>query len=274
MLCASQETLDEEAEVASQAQSLGLQAEVLDAAATAKLDPNLTMNVAGAVHFPQDAHLDPARFIAMLRNGIRTMGGSIQHDCPIDHIETGTGKVRAVSGPKGHFQADHFVIAAGSWTRTLARQVRLDLPLQPGKGYSLTLPNPPQLPDLCSILTEAKVAVTPMGRSLRFAGTMEIGGLNHEIDPRRVRGITKAVERYLPAFSEREFRELEPWVGLRPVSPDGVPYLGRAPGLQNLVIATGHAMMGLSLGPVSGKLVTGLLLGRTCPARLDVNRFS
>lgn len=274
MLCETQHGLDEEAEVATQARSLGLQADVLDAAATAKLDPSITMNITGAVHFVQDAHLDPARFMAVLRQRIQAMGGEIRYDCPIDTIETGSGKTIAVSGLQGRFTADHFVIAAGSWTRGLARQIRLNLPLQPGKGYSLTLPTPPQLPQLCSIFAEAKVAITPMGSSLRFAGTMEIGGLNHDINPRRIRGITKAVERYFPAFSEVDFKGIDPWVGLRPVSPDGVPYLGTAPGLKNLVVATGHAMMGLSLGPVTGKIATGLLMGQKPLPQLDVARFS
>ncbi len=277
MLCETQKALDEEAEVAAQANELGLKTRLLDAKAAALLDPGITMNIAGAVHFEDDCHLDPARFLVSLRQRIENMGGQILHGCEIDEITFHHGKVTAVSGPNGKFEAEHFVIAGGAWSPGLLRQIKLRLPMQSGKGYSLTLSNPRQLPQICSILTEAKVAVTPMGNSLRFAGTMEIGGLGTEINPARVRGIVKAAARYFPEFEIGDFEGIQPWVGLRPVSPDGMPYLGKAPGLENLVVATGHAMMGLSLAPVTGKLVTEILTNRTPAIAIDAlspGRFS
>lgn len=269
MLCESQETLDEEAEVAEQARELGLNAKLLDARAAAALDPGINMNIAGAVHFADDCHLDPARFLASLTNRIGQMGGKIIHDCAIDEITFRDEKVSAVSGSNRTFEADAFVIAGGAWSPGLLKQIGLRLPMQSGKGYSLTLPKPTQLPQLCSILAEAKVAVTPMGESLRFAGTMEVGGLGTEINPARVRGIIKAATRYFPDFKISDFDGVEPWVGLRPVSPDGMPYLGKVPRLDNLVVATGHAMMGLSLAPVTGKLVADILTNRTPSIALD-----
>jgi D-amino-acid dehydrogenase len=115
------------------------------------------------------------------------------------------------------------------------------------------------MPHLCSIFAEAKVAITPMGDQLRFGGTMEVGGLDLTINPARVRGIVKSVHAYFPKFHESHFSNVTPWAGLRPVSPDGIPYLGIIAGLPNLIVATGHAMMGLSLAPVSGRLVADLL---------------
>jgi D-amino-acid dehydrogenase len=179
----------------------------------------------------------------------------------IDTLETRDGKVSALSGGGRRFEGSQFVIAGGSWSPALLRQAGLKLPLQAGKGYSLTLSTPPELPQICSIFVEAKVAITPMAGSLRFAGTMEVGGLDLSINPSRVRGIVKSVNAYFPGFSEADFAGIKPWAGLRPVSPDGIPYLGNVPGLSNLIAATGHAMMGLSLGPVSGRLVAGLLTG-------------
>ena len=131
--------------------------------------------------------------------------------------------------------------------------------MQAGKGYSLTMEDPRQLPSLCSICTEARVAVTPMDGRLRFGGTMEITGLDDSIARRRVEGIARAVPQYFPAFSEHDFDEIAPWAGLRPLSPDGLPYLGRTARWKNLVVATGHAMMGLSLAPATGKIVADLL---------------
>lgn len=263
MLCKTAKGLAEEAEVAESARQIGLKAEVLDGVATAALDPAITMDVAGAVWFPQDCHLDPMRFMASMRRRILAEGGMIESGVTIDRLETGNGRVIAVSGGGRRFEGGKFVIAGGSWSAGLLEMVGLKLPLQAGKGYSLTLPTPPELPELCSIFAEAKVAITPMGSALRFGGTMEVGGLDLTINPARVHGIIKSVNAYFPRFSEQDFAGIAPWTGLRPVSPDGIPYLGQVAGLPNLIAATGHAMMGLSLGPVSGRLVADLLAGDT-----------
>jgi D-amino-acid dehydrogenase len=190
------------------------------------------------------------------------MGGEVEFGVRVDGWEFGGGRVQAVKAGGRSIDGTRFVVAGGSWSTGLLRGVGLRLPLQAGKGYSLTLDNPPELPRLCSIFAEAKVAVTPIGGALRFAGTMEVGGLDRGIDPLRVRGILRSVPRYFPRFRDSDFEGVEPWAGLRPVSPDGVPYLGAVPGFSNLVAATGHAMMGLSLAPVSGRLVADLLAGR------------
>lgn len=273
MLCREPSTLEEEAKLARQACELGLQAEVLGPAQIARLDPGIRMKVAGGVHYAEDAHLDPGRVLQVLTREILAMGGRIHHDWEVHAIRQERGRVRAVSGPKGDLQADHYAIAGGAWSAGLLRSLRIRLPLQPGKGYSLTLPKPAQLPTLCSILTEARLAVTPIGDALRIAGTMEIGDRSLEVDPRRLRGIIKSVPHYFPAFEESDFETLKPWVGLRPVSPDGLPYLGLAPGLDNLIIASGHAMMGLSLGPITGKRVAGMLAGEAPIPQLDPARF-
>lgn len=263
MLCKTAKGLDEEAHVAAEAREIGLQADVLDAAATAALDTDITMDVAGAIHFPQDCHLSPMRFMASMRRRVLALGGEIESGVTISQIDTQGGRVVAVAGGGRRFEGGKFVIAGGSWSAELLEQVGLRLPLQAGKGYSLTLPAPPELPRLCSIFAEAKVAITPMDGSLRFGGTMEVGGLDLSVNPARVRGIVRSVHAYFPKFSEADFEGIRPWAGLRPVSPDGVPYLGEVPGFANLTAATGHAMMGLSLGPVSGRLVADLLAGDT-----------
>ena len=261
MLCKTAKGLDEEQEMAAAAHEIGLQAEVLDAKATAALDPDITMDVAGSVYFPQDCHLDPARFVGSMRRRILELGGQIECGVNISQIETKQGRVTAVAGGGRRFEGGQFLIAGGSWSAGLLETIGLKLPLQAGKGYSLTLPTPPELPRLCSIFAEAKVAITPMGQSLRFGGTMEVGGLDLSINSARVHGIIKSVHAYFPKFSESDFSNIHPWAGLRPVSPDGVPYLGKVAGLPNLIAATGHAMMGLSLAPVSGRLVADLLAG-------------
>ena len=142
--------------------------------------------------------------------------------------------------------------------------------MQAGKGYSLTMTNPRQLPERCSICTEARLAVTPMDGALRFGGTMEIAGTDESITQRRVRGIIRAVPDYFPAFAESDFADIQPWSGLRPVSPDGMPYIGRTQRWNNLTVATGHAMMGLSLAPATGKIIADLLSSEQSPVPLDL----
>jgi len=163
-----------------------------------------------------------------------------------------------------------FVLAGGAWSPRLAHELGLHLPIQAGKGYSLTLPKPPQLPQLCSICTEARLAVTPMGSALRIGGTMEIAGLNEDINPVRVRGIIKSALQYFPAFKESDFDGIQPWRGLRPCSPDGLPYIGRTAKFANLSFASGHAMMGLSLGPITGQLIAQILSGEKPPFDLSL----
>ena len=143
---------------------------------------------------------------------------------------------------------------------------------QAGKGYSLTLTAPPRIPELCSILSEARVAVTPIGSSLRFGGTMELSGLDSSIRTERVQTIAQAATRYFPELRLEEFLNVKPWVGLRPCSPDGLPYIGRFARYPNLCAATGHAMMGMSLGPVTGRLVAEIVSGEV--PSLDIGALS
>lgn len=262
MLCRTGHALEEEAGTARRANELGIPAQVLSAQETARLDPNVRMNIEGAVYFPRDCHLIPDRFLRLLRDAVTRGGGRILWNTEVLRWNTHGRRVRGVATPAGDITGDAFVLAGGAWSPSLTRSLGLRLPMQAGKGYTLTLAQPRQLPRVCAIFTEARVAVTPMGSSLRFGGTMEIAGVNEDINPVRIQGIVQSVPRYYPDFKARDFDGITPWRGLRPVSPDGLPYLGWSRAHDNLVVATGHAMMGLSLAPISGKLVADLLSGR------------
>ena len=255
MLCKTQHALDEEARTAPTANALGVPAEVLDAKATAALDPAVTMDIAGSVYFPKDCHLSPERFMAALRGELEKMGVTFHNDTTVKGWRTEGRRVLAVETSRGEMEADEFALCGGAWTPGILRGLRSQLPMQAGKGYSLTLAKPRELPQLCAIFTEARVAVTPMNGALRFGGTMQIAGLDETINARRVAGIVKAVSRYYPQFSPDDFADVKPWAGLRPCSPDGMPFIGRIRAYDNLSTATGHAMMGLSLAPITGKLM-------------------
>ncbi len=291
MLCQEQHTLDEEARTAELARSLGIPAEVLDSKQTAALDPGACLDIAGAVYFPLDCHLTPGRFMAVLQQqceqaGVKFIWNSEVADWRIENrriraAKAGTPRCgvqtaqRAV--PTGEIEADEFILCGGSWSPLLARKLGLDLPIQAGKGYSLTLPKPRQLPQICSILVEARVAVTPMDGALRVGGTMEIAGLNEDVNPVRVRGIVKSFCRYFPEFRTEDFDGIQPWRGLRPCSPDGLPYVGRTRKFENVSLATGHSMMGMSLGPVTGRLMAEILAGEkpaTDIALLSPDRYN
>jgi D-amino-acid dehydrogenase len=274
MLCRTRHALDEASETAAMARALGIAAEVLDPKAVAALDPGIRMEVEGAVYFPGDRHMTPDRFVTQMQDRLAADGVDFAWDTEVAgwRIERDR-RVRAVATRDGgEIEGDEFVLAGGSWTPRIARQLDLALPIEAGKGYSLTLPAPPRLPAICAILAEARLAVTPMGNALRFAGTMEMAGLDEAISPVRIQGVIAAATTYYPEIKAADFVGISPWRGLRPCSPDGMPYIGRTARYANLSIAAGHAMMGMSLGPVTGELMAEILSGR--PPTLDLTLVS
>jgi D-amino-acid dehydrogenase len=258
---------------AEKARARGIPAEVLDAKQTAALDPAARMDIAGSVYFPKDCHFSPGEFMAALQAQLEKLGVRFLWQVAATGFKLQNNRIRAVElDHGGEIEADEFLVCGGSWSPEITRELGLKIPVQAGKGYSLTLPRPRKLPHICTILTEARVAVTPMGKTLRVGGTMEISGLNDDINPVRVRGIIDSFCRYYPEFTPADFEGIQPWRGWRPCSPDGLPYVGRAKKFQNLSLATGHAMMGVSLAPITGKLIADLLAGEK-PA-LDLSLLS
>ena len=262
MLCNTEHGLAEEIKAAEYARRLGISAEVLTPAATAELEPNLRMAIAGSVYFPQDCHLAPGRLMAVLAREVERAGVQVSYDSGVDGWRSTGDRIEAVrtNGAGGaELIADEYVVCAGIWSQEIMRDLRIRIPMQAGKGYSLTLESPPSLPRVCAILSEARVAMTPMGGALRFAGTMELTGIDEGINPPRVRGIINAVARYFPDVTPAHLKQATVRSGLRPCSPDGLPYVGRVSRFANLSVAAGHAMMGLSLGPITGKLMAEIL---------------
>ena len=300
MLCKERRALEDESALASHACSLGVTAERLSPSETAALDPGIEMDIAGSVYFPDDCFLDPARLLAYLRSSLERAGVNLVYDSevtgwtcvgpgfPATEVTAtsarsrpastqGSDRIAVVKTTKGDVLANQFVLAAGAGSSALGRSLGLDMPLISGKGYSVTAPSPPALPSICSILVEARVAVTPMGSDLRFAGTMDLCGTELSINKRRLHGMFASIPDYLPQMRSIPFDQLPVWTGLRPCSPDGLPYIGRSRQYRNLIIATGHAMMGVSLGPITGKIVAELAAGdrpSVSVTLLDPDRFS
>jgi D-amino-acid dehydrogenase len=273
MLCRTEHGLHEEIEAAKHAERLGLEARVLDAAGLAALEPAMRTRAIGGVHYPLDCHLSPQKFVAGLTRDLEAAGARFVWNAEATgwRVEGRRGgeRVVALETTAGDFAADEYVLAAGSWSPRTVRGLDLRLPIEAGKGYSLTLAAPRAVPRTCAILVEARIAVTPMQGTLRFAGTMELSGLDESVDPERVRAIVEAVPEYYPDYTTADFDGVTPWRGLRPCTPDGMPYIGRLRRYANFSVATGHAMMGLSLAPATGRLMAEALAGRTSSMPLD-----
>lgn len=277
-LCQTQEGLDHETHgLAALANELGIEAQVLDAAQTAALEPGARLAVVGSVYFPIDAHITPRRLMAALQALLKDMGVKFSSNTSIYGWRTEGGRIAGVSTTAGDLFADEYVLAGGSWSPAMVAGLGLRLPMQAGKGYSLTIEKPRFQLSKALILTERRVAVTPMGETLRFGGTMEISGHSDNVRPERVEQIITAARAFFPEITAADFAGLKPWYGYRPVTPDGMPYLGRLGRYANLATASGHAMLGLTLAPVSGLLIAELLSGRKPSVDLTLlnpNRFA
>jgi D-amino-acid dehydrogenase len=269
--------LAEESLVAERVRELGQPAEILDVKGIAALEPDLTLDVIGGVYYPMDAHLTPQRFVATLERWVREAGAAFAWNAEVCGWGRDGRRIRAARTAHGEIEGDAFVLAAGSWTGLLAKGLGVTLPMEPGKGYSMTIPRPRERMRRSVLLHEARVALTPMGRELRVGGTMELTGHDLSISSPRLRGIQKSLRQYLPVFGEADFAGVAPWCGLRPCTPDGLPYVGPIARYENLAVAAGHAMMGLSMAPATGRLLAQMLTGEPLaldPALLRPERYA
>lgn len=262
MLCQTEQTLHHELELVETAQKEGLAARPISVAEVKKMMPDAQLEIVGATYFECDHHTTPGEFMNELKTYLINAGVVIRQEEKVMDIGVEKGNITFVKTNKEQLKADEYVLAAGSWTSMLSRKLNLNLLLQAGKGYRVETTTPTGI-TYPSILAEAKIAITPMSGFTRFAGTMEIAGINDHINTQRVDTIAESVQRYFPNITVTAEEKAQAASGLRPVSPDGMPYIGKSKKCKNLTIATGHAMMGWSLGPSTGKLVQELIDGGT-----------
>jgi len=257
-----------------QAHELGLtDTQLLDYNALQQLEPHTKINGIGAILFNCDAHLYPNKLmtglITLLRqNGVQLLAGE-----EVVRFEKQGNAIKKVITAKNAWDADMVVMATGSWSREIAALMDLKLPLMPGRGYSVTLENSPYRVNYPAVLVEGRAAITPMdGNKIRFGGTMEITSTKTPPRMNRVQGILNAVKRFYPEFEVPLPAADKIWYGYRPCSADGLPYIGRTKKYANTVVATGHAMLGLSLGAGTGKLVSEIINNQ--PVSMDISPFS
>ena len=270
----TQEGADHAQHTMEKAHQLGLtDTVVLSKAELDKLEPQTRINALGALFFKCDAHCYPNKLMSDLIAYLQSSGVQLLSGYEVNGFETGSGKINKIITSKGAIAADEIVMATGSWGRNTAKLLGIHIPLMPGRGYSVTLEDSPYQVNYPSVLVEGRVALTPMnGNKIRFGGTMEI--TSHKTPPRmnRVQGILDAVKRYYPEFDVPLPPKEKIWYGYRPCSADGLPYIGRVKKYSNLTIATGHAMLGLSLGAGTGKLVNEIV-NHSAPS-MDIEPFA
>jgi D-amino-acid dehydrogenase len=259
MLYQTAGTEAEERETAHLANKIGIEAHVLGPKEVQKLEPEVEVNVRGGVYFPGDAHLTPQLLVNQLISYLKNQGVEFKTNTEVTDFIVEGSLVKVIETDKGEFVFDDIIIATGSWAGQTAAKLGISIPMQAGKGYSFTLENVTKNVRIPSIFLEARVAITPMGSTLRFGGTMEISGVDHAINMNRVKGIVDSIPKYYPEMKVMMPDKEKVWHGLRPCSPDGLPYIGRSKKVKNLVFATGHSMMGLSLAPGTGKLVSEII---------------
>ena len=248
----------------------GLNAEMLSKEEIKRREPNANLDVKGGVFYDCDGHTTPSDFMPKMVEHLKKIGVKILAKEEVKDVEISNKIISKVITNKREVVADEVVLAAGSWSPLLSKKIGLKLLIQAGKGYRINLARETGI-TIPTILLEAKVAVTPMNGFTRFAGTMEIGGINHDINPVRVNAIAKAGESFYKGLKISEAEKNDAQCGLRPCSPDGLPFIGKSSKCNNLTIASGHAMMGWSLGPATGKLVSEIISEKK--TSLDLNPF-
>lgn len=248
----------------------GVAAVPYDEQALMELEPALKPGLAGAWYYECDCHLRPDKLLSAVKSKLEARGVKIIEFAAVDKIVQESGQAIAVSAPGQTIEGDQFVVATGAWTPFLNQQLGCQVPIEPGKGYSLTMPTPARMPKIPIIFEEAHVAITPMKSKYRIGSTMEFVGYDTSINPKRLQLLKDAAQKYLhePLCEPIE----EEWYGWRPMTWDGKPILDRSPSMRNVWIAAGHNMLGLSMAAGTGKFMKELILGEQ--PHIDPKHFS
>ena len=258
-------------------QEYGIQHKILAIGEIVQYTQGMRTTAVGGIFFPGDAHLMPDQFVRQLARHLENKGVHLLTSVEVLGFETSGRKVTTVKTTRGDISVEEVILAGGSWSAEMARELKIKILMEPAKGYSVTYKRPPGFPSVPLAMAEAKVVLTPMSDMVRFAGTLELAGFDMSINKRRLHAILKAVSAYFPDIDTDALELIEIWRGLRPCSPDGLPYLGRPRRYDNLIIATGHGMKGISLAPITGKIVSQLASEQTPAmdmAALRIERFS
>ncbi len=256
----TQEAFDGDSATLPLLASLGIESNLLDASTLSSAEPALLLGLVGAVHFPGDAQLRPERYTGELARLVRSLGGVIEEGVDVVGFRSSAGRVQGMDTTKGPRLGREVLVALGPWSAPLLKSVGLALPIQPGKGYSITYSPPAVAPSVPLVLREHSICVTAWQSGFRLGSTMEFSGFDSSLNAVRLEALERGAARYLrePVGPERR----EQWFGWRPMTYDDLPLIGRAPKLDGLWLATGHGMMGMGMSAATGRLVADLMTGR------------
>ncbi|MCB0046938.1 MAG: FAD-dependent oxidoreductase [Caldilineaceae bacterium] len=249
---------------------IGVEARSLDRAGLEKVEPNLRAGIESGIFYPEHAHLDPVKLVEALAAQAEAEGATILTRTAVTGFGQESGRIRTVRTAQGTFAPREVVLAAGAWSSLWARELGAPILMQPAKGYSVTVKRrtAQQGPTRCLSVDDYKVAVTPLDAArFRFSSTLELAGFDPSINPKRLRVNRDALQAVLPDMESLDAEE--PWSGYRPLTPDSLPYIGRSEQIGNLIFATGHGMLGITQGPITGKLVAEIVTGDAPTADLS-----
>jgi len=271
MLYKTQKAYDQEMEVARKASFLGLEVREIAKSQLGEVEPNIQIDAEGAIHYECDGHTTPTEIMPKMLYYLKSMGVAIKTNEEVLDIDISVNKISEIRTSKTTYTGDEVILAAGSWSGELSKKLHVKLPLQAGKGYRINVSRPTGIA-MPSILMESSMAVTPMQGFTRFAGTMEFSGINTKIRKERVAAIAKGAKKFYPELKITSEEMDSAKTGMRPVTPDGLPYIGKSQQIENLTFATGHAMMGWSLGPATGKLISEIIGNKK--TSMDISAFN
>ncbi|MCP4022573.1 MAG: FAD-dependent oxidoreductase [Desulfobacteraceae bacterium] len=235
-----------------------------------ELEPALRKDIAGAWHNTTDWHLKPEMLVESWKKALLEKGIHVEENCRMKGFDISGSTIKGVRTSKGTYTADTFIMATGAWTSELVNQLKLNLPVQPGKGYSITMERPENCPSIPCLLYERNMVATPWKSGYRLGGTMEFSGFNQELNNARLKKILNGANQYLKTPIGTPV--VEEWAGLRPMTFDDLPIIDWAPFQKNLIIATGHGMLGLTMATGTGKAVCDMIYGKA--PEIDIKPFS
>lgn len=272
MLYKSALTEKHELQLAKDARQFNIDTFPMTAAQVQEHEPEVQVNIRGGVLYPIDAHLHPGDFMKTIRADLEKKATRFLCNTEVKGFEKRNGSITGVLTSAEKINCSELILASGSWLPLVCSMLGIKILLQAGKGYSITYDNIQRNLHYPAILVDDRVAMTPMGKDLRMGGTMEIGGINNNILIKRVESIFRAALNYYPDLPVEFPEKNKIWNGLRPLTPDGLPYIGRHSRYKNLVIAGGHAMLGLSLAAGTGKLVEEIVSDKQ--TNIDIRAFA
>lgn len=238
---------------------LGVVAEALPGARVQAMEPALLPGVVGGILHVNDAQLRPDRLVDGLARRVRECGGVIETGAAINGFRCASGRIDAVLTARGGFNGERVLMALGAWTPQVASKLGLKVPIQPGKGYSITMSRPDPCPQHALVLKEPSVCVTAWGSGYRLGSTMEFSGYDERLNRTRLDALRRGAAAYLKVPLGAEMRE--EWWGWRPMCVDEMPLIGPVRHWNNLMLATGHGMLGVSMSAATAELIAALVAG-------------